>query len=99
MVSIVATAQRHQGKGIVVQPLKSATGRRGIAIDGGTVDMLRAHRGNQLLIQMELGAAFVDNGLVFPGPLGGFIDPSVLTRNPEILVCDYTICVTVMPPD
>ena len=81
VVSIVATAQRLQGKGIVLQPPKSAAGRRGIAIDAGTVDMLRAHRGNQLLNQMELGGAFVDNGLVFPGPFGGLIDPSVLTRN------------------
>ena len=86
VVSIVATAQRLQLKGIVLQPPKSAAGRRGIAIDDGTIDMLRAHRGNQLLLQMELGAAFVDHGLVFPGPFGGLIDPSVLTRNFEKLV-------------
>lgn len=86
VVSIVATAQRLQGKGIVFQPPKSAAGRRGIAIDDGTIDMLRAHRGNQLLLQMELGEAFVDHGLVFPGPFGRLIDPSVLTRNFEKLV-------------
>ena len=86
VVSIVATAQRLQLKGIVFQPPKSAAGRRGIAIDDGTIDMLRAHRGNQLLLQMELGEAFVDHGLVFPGPFGRLIDPSVLTRNFEKLV-------------
>ncbi len=81
VVSIVATAQRHKGNGIVLQPPKSAAGLRGIAVDTGTIDMLRAHRGKQLLHQMELGPAFMDNGLVFPGPQGGLLDPSVLTRN------------------
>lgn len=81
VVSIVATAQRHKGKGIVLQPPKSAAGRRGIAIDNGTVDILRAHRGHQMLYQMALGVAFKDHGLVFPGPMGGLLDPSVLTRN------------------
>ncbi|MCH8800391.1 MAG: tyrosine-type recombinase/integrase [Chloroflexi bacterium] len=69
-----------------LQPPKSAAGRRGIAIDAGTIDMLRAHRGNQLLCQIELGAAFVENGLVFPGPFGELMDPSVLTRNFEKVV-------------
>ncbi len=83
VASIVATAQRLQGRGIVFQPPKSAAGRRGIALDPGTVDMLRAHRGDQILYQLELGDAFEDNGLVFPGPLAGLLDPSVLTRNFE----------------
>ena len=42
--------------------------------------MLREHRGKQLLRQVELDGAYSDQGLVFPGPLGGPIDPSVLTR-------------------
>jgi integrase len=81
MASITETAQRHKGMGIVVQPPKSAAGRRGIALDAGTVDMLRAHRGRQVLNQVELLGAFQDNGLVFPGPLGGVLDSSVVTRN------------------
>ena len=81
VVSIVSTAQRLQGKGIVLQPPKSAAGRRGIAIDSGTVDMLRAHRGKQLLLELALGESFQDIGLVFSGPFGGLLDPSVVTRN------------------
>ena len=54
MASITETAQRHKGMGIVVQAPKSAAGRRGIALDAGTVDMLRAHRGRQVLNQVEL---------------------------------------------
>ena len=36
--------------------------------------------------QVELDGAYSDQGLTFPGPLGGPIDPSVLTRTFEKLV-------------
>ena len=39
----------------------------------------------QLLYAMELGAIYRDQGLVFPGPFGGPLDPSVLTCNFEKL--------------
>jgi integrase len=85
IVSITETAQRFKGKGIVFQPTKSSAGRRGITLDPGTVDILRAHRGQQLLIGVELGGELDELGLVFPSPLGGPVDPSVLTRNFEKL--------------
>jgi integrase len=81
VASIVESAQRLQGRGIVVQPTKSAAGHRGIALDPDTVEVLRIHRGQQLLNRMELNGAYDDNGLVFPGPLGKLLDPSALTRN------------------
>ena len=43
--------------------------------------MLRGHQGHQLLSKIELDEVFNDQGLVFPGPLGGLLDPSVVTRN------------------
>ena len=43
------------------------------------------HRGQQLLFRMELHGAYQDNDLVFPGPLGKLLDPSVLTRNSKKL--------------
>ena len=81
IASIVETAQHLRGRGIVFLSTKSVAGRRGIALDACTVDMLRAHRGRQLLYRMELGAAYQDQGLVFPAPFGGPIHPSVITRN------------------
>lgn len=81
VASIVEEAQRLTGRGIVFMPPKSAAGRRGIALDKHTIDLLREHRGRQILYQMELEGAYEDNDLVFPGPLGGALDPSVLTRN------------------
>ena len=60
---------------------KSAAGRRGIALDIPTVEMLRAHRARQAEYRLSLGVAFEDHGLVFPGPRGRPLDPSVFTRN------------------
>jgi len=85
VVSIVETAQRIKGQGIVFQPTKSAAGRRGIAIGAATVALLREYRGRQLLRQVELEGAYEDNDLVFSGSLGRPLDPSVLTRNFEKL--------------
>ena len=84
--SIVQSLQRLKGKGLVFQPPKSAKSRRAIALDSSTIDLLREHRGNQLLRQVEMEGAYIDQGLVFPGPQGGPLDPSVLTRNFEKLV-------------
>ena len=85
MASITEMAQRLQRKGIVFQTTKSAAGHRGVDLDASTVDMLRAHRGQRLLFKSELGSSYRDQGLVFPGPFGGPLDPSVLTRNFEKL--------------
>jgi integrase len=83
--SIVQTLQRLKGKGLVFQPPKSDKSRRSIALDATTIELLREHRGQQLLYQVELGAVYQNRGLVFPGPLGEPLDPSVLTRNFERL--------------
>ena len=83
--AIVQSLQRLKGQGLQFQAPKSAKGRRSIALDPGTVDMLRDHRGRRLLYQIELDGVYQDHGLVFSGPLGGPLDPSVLTRNFEKL--------------
>ena len=84
--AIVQSLQRVKGKGLVFQAPKSTKSRRAISLDSDTIDMLREHRGKQLLRQVELYGAYSDQGLVFPGSLGGPIDPSVLTRTFEKLV-------------
>ena len=85
VTSIIESAQRLHGRGIVVQPTKSAAGHQGIALDPNTVEALRLHRGQQLLYGMELNGFYQHKGLVFPWQLGGLLDPSVLTRNFEKL--------------
>ena len=69
----------------MLQPPKSRKGRRAISLDAETVELLREHQGQQILYKVDLGEAYRDNGLVFPGPLGEPLDPSVLTRNFEKL--------------
>jgi integrase len=81
IASIVQSLQRIGRKGLVFTQPKSAKSRRAIALDASTVDMLREHRGRQILLSAELGAKFHDNGLVFPGPIGAPLDPATLSRN------------------
>jgi len=83
--SIVQSLQRIGRTGLQLVPPKSAKSRRSIALDEHTVEMLRAHRGGQILTMAELGSAYEDNGLVFPGPMGKALDPATLTRNFEKL--------------
>lgn len=79
-ISIVQTISRSLHKGIIVEPTKTNAGRRMIDIDDETIGVLRAHLGKQLLRRMELEGAYVDNGLVFPGPLGEPLNPMAVTR-------------------
>ena len=81
VLSVVETAQRLAGKGIVFQPTKSAAGRRGIKLDPKTIRVLRAHNAAQAEYRLALGPIYENHDLVFPGSTGKPLDPSVLTRN------------------
>ena len=60
-ISIVQTIGRSRYKGLIVQPTKANAGRRSVDLDDGTVAILRAHIGQQLLSRLELGNAYEDN--------------------------------------
>ena len=83
LVSMTRTLQRIGKEGLRIEPTKSSSGRRGIALDPGTVDLLREHRGQQLLYKMQLGERWNEMDLLFPGPFGKPLDPATLTRNFE----------------
>ena len=80
VASIVETVQRLLKRGLVVLPPKSASARRGVALDAGTADMLREHQGQQLLAKAELEGLYQDRGIVFATTAGGYLDPNVATR-------------------
>ena len=81
VVSITQTIQRLPGRGLVTLPTKSTAGRRGIALDAGTVAMLREHQGTQILRKDELPKGlWQEHGLVFPGPTGTPTDPDAITH-------------------
>jgi integrase len=66
--------------GLVFEEPKTTAGRRILDLDDRTVEVLRAHRGHQLLQKMEAGEAYSDQGLVFANELGAPINPIMLTR-------------------
>ena len=79
-VSIVQTLSRSVDRGLMFQPPKTNSGRRVIDLDEGTVAVLRAHQGQQLLHKLKLEGTFQENGLVFAGPLGDPLNPMAITR-------------------
>jgi integrase len=78
-ICIVQTLGRSR-KGLILQPPKTSAGRRVIDLDDGTLDVLRDHQGRQILLKAELDGAYQDQGLLFPNPLGGPLNPMALTR-------------------
>ncbi|MEE8158707.1 MAG: site-specific integrase [Dehalococcoidia bacterium] len=80
VISIIQTVTRSLQLGVIIQPTKTSYSRRSVDLDDGTVAVLRAHLGDQVLHRMELGDVYEDNGLVFPGPLGKPLNPMALTR-------------------
>ncbi|HYT10604.1 MAG TPA: tyrosine-type recombinase/integrase, partial [Mycobacteriales bacterium] len=78
-LSIVQTviAVNHE---IRVGSPKTAKGRRTVALDPGTVAVLRAHRKRQLAERLLMGAGFTDHDLVFCRPDGGPLHPERFSR-------------------
>ncbi len=74
--SINQTFQRVRGKGLQAQPPKSSRGRRLIALDEDTVELLRGHRAGQVEHRLGVGPAYADHGLVFANTVGAPYDPT-----------------------
>lgn len=55
---------------------KSAHGLRAVALDAGTVAVLRAHRKRQVAERLAWGPAYSDNGLVFCREDGSALNPN-----------------------
>lgn len=67
-------AQRLPGKGIVVGPTKTSSGRRPIALGADLVALLRRHRAAQNEHRLSMGPLWRDHGLVFASEVGTFIE-------------------------
>ena len=59
---------------------KTASGRRTVALDAGTVAALRAHKAAQAAERLLVGPGYVDHGLVFAMPDGRPYHPERLSR-------------------
>jgi integrase len=58
---------------------KTSSGRRSIALDDGTVSVLRTHRRQMLEERLLVGPDFTDRGLVFHYPDGSCLRPDAVS--------------------
>jgi integrase len=65
---------------VVVSEPKTVKGRRVIALDPGTVEVLKAQAARQLDEQQQWDGAWVETGLVFSAENGAALDPESVTR-------------------
>jgi integrase len=65
---------------VVVSEPKTVKGRRVIALDPGTVEVLKAQAAGQLDEQDDWEEAWIDSGLVFTAENGAALDPESVTR-------------------
>jgi integrase len=65
---------------VVVSEPKTAKGRRVIALDAGTIEVLKGQAARQLDEQKQWDAAWVDSAYVFTAENGAALDPESVTR-------------------
>ena len=65
---------------VVVSEPKTAKGRRVVALDPVTVEVLKAQAARQLEEQSECDETWADSGLVFTAANGGALDPESVSR-------------------
>jgi len=68
------------GRDVIVSEPKTVKGRRVIALDPGTVEVLKAQAARQLDEQKEWDDAWVETGLVFTLENGAALDPESVSR-------------------
>jgi len=75
---VVQTIIQVRSKVTIGEP-KTARGRRPIALDAGTVAVLREHRRRSIEERMLVGPDFEDRGLVFHYPHGSCLKPDAVS--------------------
>lgn len=75
---IVQTITQTRSKVTIGEP-KTSSGRRSIALDNATIDVLRDHRKAMLEERLLVGPDFSDEGLVFHHPDGACLRPDAVS--------------------
>jgi site-specific recombinase XerD len=65
---------------VVVSEPKTAKGRRVVAVDPGTIEVLKSQAARQLNEQSEWDEGWVESGLVFTAENGAALDPESISR-------------------
>ena len=76
---VVQTIIQTRSKVMIGEP-KTAQGRRPIALDKGTIAVMREHRRRMLEERMLIGPDFDDQGLVFHQPDGSWLHPDAVSE-------------------
>ena len=80
-----------RGKAVSTHQPKTRRGRRNVALDVTSVEVLRAHRTAQLQERMRLGPAWVDSGYVFCGVGGAALHPDTITATFKSIIRDLDV--------
>jgi integrase len=80
-----------RGKAVSTHQPKTRRGRRKVALDVTSVDVLRAHRTAQLEERMRLGSAWTDSGYVFCGLDGAALHPDTITATFKSIIRDLDV--------
>jgi integrase len=80
---LLTVRQQHVevGKIIVIGPPKTKAGARQVALDAGTVAVLRTHKAAQATERLAWGSGYSDGGLVFACEDGSPLRPEYVTRH------------------
>ena len=76
-INVRIAAKKTHGYGMLVEPPKTDSAIRAIALDAGTIEVLRRHQESQIVAGISDGRA----GWVFPAPDGGLMKPSTMLRH------------------
>lgn len=79
-LTVAATVSRGRGTGLVIGEAKTTASRKTVFLAPVAADALARHRVRQAEERLIVGTAWIDQGLVFAGPEGQVIDPSVNVR-------------------
>ena len=79
-LTVEGSLVRSGERGLIVEPPKTESGRRRVDLDDGTTQVLFEHLGEQQEFMKMLRGAYADEGRVFAGHDGGWINPMRLTR-------------------
>lgn len=80
-----------RGKAVSTHQPKTRRGRRNVALDVTSVEVLRTHRTTQLEERIRLGPAWVDSGYVFCGIDGAAMHPDTITATFRSIIVDLDV--------
>ena len=80
-----------RGKAVSVHQPKTRGGRRNVALDATSIEVLRLHRTAQREERLRLGPAWMDSGYVFCGIDGAALHPDTITGTFRTIVTDLDL--------